>query len=77
MDLRVTKKNIPQKEKSSMEQMKYVVTTGKILNDLEALTEGIFEAESVREEDALLLTFTNGQVFRIRVECVPAVPCSS
>ncbi len=60
-----------------MEQMKYVVTTGKILNDLEALTEGIFEAESVREEDALLLTFTNGQVFRIRVECVPAVPCSS
>ena len=60
-----------------MEQTKYVVTTGKILNDLEALTEGIFEAESVREEDALVLTFTNGQVFRIRVECVSAVPRSS
>ena len=51
-----------------MEPMKYSVTVDQILSDLETLTDGIFEAETERGETELLLAFSNGQTFRIRVE---------
>ena len=51
-----------------MEPMKYSVTVDQILSDLETLMDGIFEAEIKRSEAELLLTFSNGQTFRIRVE---------
>lgn len=54
-----------------MEQTKYNVTAEEILLDLEMLTDGIFEAETEREEGSLLLKFTNGLSFRITVQPLP------
>ena len=51
-----------------MEPMKYTVTVGELLNDLETMADGIFDAETTRRENELVLVFSNGQTFRIRVE---------
>ena len=51
-----------------MEQKKYKITVEQILLDLRLLSDGIFEAEIAEESDALVLSFTNGQTFRIFVE---------
>ena len=50
-----------------MEQKKYEVTKEQILLDLKTLTDGIFEAEIAEADGALILRFTNGQVFRLCV----------
>ena len=47
--------------------MKYTVTAEQIMLDLETLTDGIFEAKTEREGNSLVLTFSNGQTFRIAV----------
>ncbi len=54
-----------------MEPMKYTVTVDELLNDLETMTDGIFDAETTRGENELVLVFSNGQTFRIRVEDIP------
>ena len=54
-----------------MEQKKYEVTKEQILSDLKLLTDGIFEAEITEKDGTLVLSFTNGQIFRIVVEPQP------
>ncbi len=51
-----------------MQQTKYNVTAEQIAIDLETLTDGIFEAVTERRNHFLVLTFTNGQRFRIIVQ---------
>ncbi len=51
-----------------MEQRKYDVTEEQIVTDLELLTDGVFEAETERSGNALLLSFTNGRRFRVTVQ---------
>ena len=53
-----------------MEPMKYNVTAEQIALDLETLAEGMFEAETARERNALLISFTNGQQFLVTVQAV-------
>ena len=57
--------------RKGMEPMKYTVTVDELLNDLETMTDGIFDAETTRGENELVLVFSNGQTFRIRVEDIP------
>ena len=54
-----------------MEQKKYEVTKEQILLDLKLLADGIFEAEIKEKGGTLVLSFTNGQTFRILVEPQP------
>ncbi len=51
-----------------MEQEKYVVTKEQLMLDLMLLAEGIFEGELGQSGGGLLISFTNGQQFRIAVE---------
>lgn len=51
-----------------MEQTKYRVSKEQLLLDLRLLSEGIFEGECAEEDGALVVTFSNGQRFFVRVE---------
>ena len=51
-----------------MKQKKYEVTKEQILLDLKLLADGIFEAEISEKDGVLVLSFTNGRIFRIAVE---------
>lgn len=50
-----------------MKPRKYEVTTAQILRDIESLIDGIFEAETEKTGECILLNFTNGRQFLISV----------
>ncbi len=55
-----------------MTQRKYEVDKGALLFDFLLLSDGIFDAEIVTENQTLLIKFGNGQAFRLSLDEIKA-----